>query len=87
VIVICNQKKRAKAVVEQYVRAWGILIGLEQYPDDLQLVFDHADIIDQSPDTSDKNVVVNLQGYVSIHAVISDSVSILVSRGKYPAFR
>ena len=75
----------AKAVVEQYVRAWGILIGLEHDPDDLQLVFDHADIVDRSPDTSDKNVV-NLQGQVSVHVVVSDSVSLPVSRGKYPAF-
>ena len=75
----------AKAVVEQYVRAWDILIGLEQDPDDLQLVFDHADIIDRSPDTSDKNVV-NLQGHVSARVVLSDSFSSHVSRGKYPSF-
>ena len=75
----------AKAVVEQYVQAWDILIGLEQDPGDLQLVFDHADIIDRSPDTSDKNVV-NLQGHVSAHVVVSDSVPLHVSRGKYPSF-
>jgi hypothetical protein len=86
------QSDEAKAVVEQYVRAWDILIGLEQDPGDLQLVFDHADIIDRSPDTSDKNVV-NLQGHVSAHVVVSDSgigsdsvVSLHVSRGKYPSF-
>ena len=82
----------AKGVVEQYVRAWGIMVGLEQDPGDLQLVFDHADIIDRSPDTSDKNVV-NLQAHLSAHVVVSDSaigsdsvVSLHVSRGKYPSF-
>jgi len=75
----------AKAVVEQYVQAWDILIGLEQDPGDLQLVFGHADIIDRSPDTSDKNVV-NLQGHVSVHVILSDSFSSHASRGKYPSF-
>ena len=75
----------AKGVVEQYVQAWDILIGLEQDPGDLQLVFDHADIIDRSPDTSNKNVV-NLQAHLSAHVVLSDSVSLHVSRGKYPSF-
>ena len=75
----------AKAVGEQYIRAWDTLIGLDQDPGDLQLVFDHADIIDRSPDTSDKNIV-NLQVHVSEHIVLSNSVSLHVSRGKYPPF-
>ena len=82
----------AKGLVEQYVRAWNILVGLEQDPGNLQLVFDHADIIDRSPDTSNKNVV-NLQADRSAHVVGSDSgigsdsvVSLHVSWGKYPSF-
>jgi len=75
----------AKAVVERYLRAWDILTGLEQDPWDFRLVFDHADIIDRSPDTNDRNVL-NLQGHVSAHVVVSDNVSLHVSRDKYPSF-
>jgi len=75
----------AKAVVERYLRAWDILIGLEQDPEDFRLVFDHADIIDRSPDTNDRNVL-NLRAHVSAHGVVSDNVSLHVSRGKYPSF-
>lgn len=76
----------AKAVVEKYLRAWDILIGLEQDPEDFKLVFDHADIIDRSPDTNDRNAL-NLQAHVlSAHVVISDHVYVNVSRCKYPSF-
>ncbi len=75
----------AKAVVEQYTRGWSILIGLEQNTDDLQLVFDHADIIDGSPDKSDKNVG-NLYAHASVYVGLSDSASCHVSIGKYPSF-
>lgn len=75
----------AKAVVEQCLRAWEILIGLEQDPGALRLVFDHADIIDRSPDTSDRNVL-NLQAHLPVHIVVSDRVSLHVSRGQYPSF-
>jgi hypothetical protein len=75
----------AKAVVERYLRAWDILIGLEQDPDDFRLVFDHADIIDRYPDMNDRNIL-NLQGHVSAHVVVSSKVSLHVSRGKYPSF-
>lgn len=75
----------AKAVVEQYLRAWDILIGLEQDPGDFRLVFDNADIIDRSPDTNDRNAL-NLQAHVSGHVVVSGQLSLHVSRGKYPSF-
>ncbi len=74
----------AKSVVEPYLRAWDILIGLEQDPGDLRLVFNHADIFDRSPDPSDRKAV-NLQAHISAHVVISD-VSLHVSRNKYPSF-
>lgn len=64
----------AKAVVERYLRAWDILIGLEQDPEDFRLEFDHADIIDRSPDTNDRNVL-NLQAHVSAHVVLSAALA------------
>lgn len=73
----------AKEVVEQYLRAWDILIGLEQDPGDFRLVFDHADIIDRSPDTNDRNAL-NLQVHVSDHIVVSDQPFAHVSRNKFP---
>ncbi|MEA1867214.1 MAG: hypothetical protein U9N19_03810 [Thermodesulfobacteriota bacterium] len=74
----------ANAVVEQYLRAWDILIGLEQDPEDFRLVFDHADIIDRSPDPNDRNVL-NLQGH-ALAIVFTSDASLHVSMGKYPAF-
>jgi len=73
----------AKAVVEQYLRAWDILIGIEQDPGDFKLVFDYPDIIDRSPDTNDRNVI-NVRG--SAHIAVSAHASLHVSRGKYPFF-
>jgi len=75
----------AKAVVEQYLRAWDILSGLEQEPDCFRLVFHHADIIDRSPSKKDASVI-NLRVHISNHAVASDNVSIHISMDKYPPF-
>ena len=73
----------ARAAVEQYVRAWDILIGIEYDPEDLRLVYEHADIIDRSPEKNDGKTI-NLHAHISAHGVVSDSVTIHVSRGKYP---
>jgi hypothetical protein len=75
----------AKAVVEPYLRAWDILIGLLHDPEDLQLKYHHADIIDRSPDTNKKNTI-NLRAHISGHLVVSGKVSLHVSRGKFPPF-
>jgi hypothetical protein len=75
----------AKAVMEPYLRAWDILIGLVHDPDDLKLKLDHADIIDRSPDSNKKNTI-NLQAHISAHVVVSDKVSLHISRGKFPPF-
>ncbi|HIE31993.1 MAG TPA: hypothetical protein EYP67_06395 [Methanosarcinales archaeon] len=44
----------AKEVVDEYLSAWDILIGLEHDPDDLRFVFDRADVIDRSPHKTEK---------------------------------
>ena len=77
--------KEARSIVEEYLRAWDILIGLEHDPGDIQLKFNHADIIDQAPSMSDKHFK-NFQGHCSIQTHVSDTVSLHVSRGKYPSF-
>lgn len=75
----------AKEVVEKYLRAWDILIGLEQHPGDLRLVFNRPEIIDRSPDNNEINEV-NLQEHVSEHFHVSDEDHLHVSRTKYPTF-
>jgi len=80
-----SSANEAKVVVEPYLRAWHILIGLVHDPDDLQLKFDHADIIDRAPVSNNKNTI-NLQAHISAHVVVSDKVHLHVSRGKFPPF-
>lgn len=75
----------AKTVIDKYLRAWDILIGLDYDPDELQLRFDHADIIDRLPSKIYKNIV-NLHVHNLYHTHVLDSVSLHVSRGKYPSF-
>jgi hypothetical protein len=73
----------AKAVVEPYIRAWHVLIGLEQDPGDLRLVYDRADIIDRSPDPRDESVV---KAQVLLSAVGGTSAAVHVARSRYPSF-
>ena len=54
-------------------------------PNDLQLKFDHADIIDRAP-ISDNKKTINLHAHISAHVVVSDKVHLHVSRGKFPPF-
>jgi len=75
----------ARAVVEPYLRAWNILIGLVHDPDDLKLKFDHADIIDRAPVSNNKKTI-NLQAHIAGHVTFSDKVHLHVSRGKFPPF-
>jgi len=77
----------ARAVVDGYLRAWDILIGLEHDPDDLRFVFDRADVIDRSPHETEKNMV-NLQAHVAAStftSIVSLNFSPHVSRGRYPS--
>ena len=74
----------ARAVVDRYLRAWDILIGLEYDPDDLRIDFSHADIIDRSPQKGGKNVL-NLQSRVTARSCTAD-VILHVSRARFPSF-
>ena len=79
-----SSSDEAIAVVEPYLRAWDILIGLVHDPKDLQLKFDHADIIDRAPSTK-KGVSINLQT-LSGHVTLSGKVHVHISRNKFPPF-
>lgn len=74
----------AKEVVDEYLRAWDIWIGLEHDPDDLRFVFDRANVIDRSPHETGKNIV-NLQAHVAASTVTSN-VSLHVPHEWYPSF-
>lgn len=74
----------AKEVVDEYLRAWDILIGLEHDPDDLRFVFDRPDVIDRSPHENDKNIV-NLHAHIAASTTTSN-VHLNVSREQYPPF-
>ena len=80
----CATADEARAVVDDYLRRWEVLIGLEHDPDDLRFAFKHADIIDRSPPATDKDVV-NLHAHISAHVTVSGDVSVHLSRGKYPS--
>ena len=74
----------AKAVVEPYLRSWEILIGLKNDPDDLRLVYEHADVIERYPPKTDGNTF-SLHAHSSSHVTTSENVTIHVSRGEYPS--
>ena len=74
----------ARAVVDEYLRAWEILIGLEHDPDDLCFVFDRPDVIDRSPHETEKNIM-NSQAHVAASTATSN-VHLHVSRDRYPPF-
>ena len=74
----------AKEVVDEYLRAWEILIGLEHDPDDLCFIFDRPDVIDRSPHETEKNIV-NLQARITASTATSN-VHLHVSRDRYPPF-
>ena len=74
----------AKEVVDEYLRAWDILIGLAHDPDDLCFIFDRADVIDRSPHKTGKNVL-NLQTHIAASTVTSDII-LNESCGWYPSF-
>ena len=74
----------ARAAVDEYLRAWEILVGLEHDPDDLCFDFGHADVIDRSPHETEKNIV-NLQAHAAASTATSN-VHLHVSRDRYPPF-
>ena len=74
----------AKEVVDEYLRAWDILIGLEHDPDDLRFDFGRADVIDRSPHKTEKNIV-DLQAHVAASTTTSN-VHLHVTRERYPPF-
>ena len=78
--------EEARAVTDSFINAWNVLIGLEIGPGELKLVFDKADVIDRMPQPITDPHRVNLEVHVVEHVHTMDSVTLHISRGKYPAF-
>ena len=74
----------ARIVTDNFLETWKVVIGLENDPDDLNFRFDHSDIIDLDPNPSNKNVI-NLKASICSHVIVSDHVTVHISRNKYPS--
>jgi len=75
--------EEARKVVDEYLGAWEMLIGLEHDPGDLSFAFQKAQVIDLSPPPQ-ANKQLNLQAHISGHSV-TPSVSVHISFDKYPS--
>jgi hypothetical protein len=77
----------AKAVVESYIRAWNILIGLKHGPDSFKLKFLDADIIDRAP-VSNKNDAAKFLGCSSLSSApaFRGEVHAHISHAEFPPF-
>lgn len=80
--VHCSSEIEARKFTDEFLRNWEIIIGLEHDPDDIIFKFEHADIVDLEPLQKSNNI--NLKASSCEHILFSDSVTLHVSRGKYP---
>lgn len=57
-----STEQGARAVVDEYIKRWEVLIGIELEPDELKLIFEKSDIIDRAPTPESKNgLVINVE--------------------------
>jgi hypothetical protein len=79
-----STEQEAKALLEDYLKRWEVLIGIEHDPEEIRFRFARADIIDRMP-SSQENHTVNLHS--AVHDIIrpSDAALLNVARGKYPS--
>lgn len=76
-----SSKSEARVVVEEYLRAWEMVVGLDIQPGDLIFEFKHADIVDLAPDKANSNV---LNVHSISQAQVVDNIALHVSRGELP---
>jgi len=72
----------ARKIVDDFLRNWEIIIGLEDDPDNITFEFERAEIIDLEPDPN--NRCINLRASICAHAHCSDDVTVHMSYVKYP---
>jgi hypothetical protein len=78
-----STEQEARAVVDEYIKRWEILIGIEHGPDELKLIFEKSDIIDRAPTSESKSELAIRVKSVG-HAFTVSNVTLHVSRSKYP---
>ena len=72
----------ARIATDEFLNKWGIIIGLENDPDDIRFKFDRSEVVDLEPNQNGNNV--NLSVSVCAHVHCVDHVTLHVSRHKYP---
>lgn len=78
-----STEQEARAVVDEYIKRWEILIGIEHGPDALKLIFEKSDIIDRAPTQESKGgLAIHVKS--GIYVVTGSDVIFHVSRSKYP---
>lgn len=78
-----STEQEARAVVDEYIKRWEILIGIEHGPDELKLIFETSDIIDRAPTPESKGgLVIHVKS--GLLAVTGLDAIVHISRSKYP---
>lgn len=75
--------EEARKGVEEYIRAWETLAGIEHYPGDFRLVFERPEVIDRSPSPNSGNVL-SLTAQIFSHVHLSAQATSHISRDKFP---
>ena len=73
----------ARAIVEEYLRRWEVLIGLGCGLEELTFSYRDADVIDRAPSLNNKEVVIS--GKVAMARTLALNAEIHVSRKRYPS--
>jgi hypothetical protein len=77
-------EEEARKLVDNFLQAWSISIGLEYTPDEIKFVFESAEIIDRNPPKETCNSKsINMCCFASGHS--SGSAAIHISKGKFPS--
>ena len=76
-----SSEQEARDIVDEFLRAWEMAIGLDIQPGDLSFEFDCVDIVDLSPDESASN---ELNIHSTSQVQVSDNVTLHVSRAEIP---
>jgi len=76
-------EEEAKKVVDSFLQAWSISIGLDYTPDEIVFRFERSEIIDRCPPRKESKCK-SLSASVSETIHVSDSVSGHLSKGRFP---
>jgi len=81
-------EEEARKLVDNFLQAWSISIGLKHTPDEIKFVFESVEIIDRNPPKetcNSKSLTMCISGSMHASASCSASVSIHTSKSKFPS--